>query len=451
MADPMVDPFDALRRPPGRTEPAAAFREQLLARCRAELDAMQHQAPTVLPLPAAAGAGADRPVRAEQPALTIVSSVSRPRRVLAVAIGAAAAVLVAVVAMAVRDGRERAALVDRPASSTLGASVSTTTVGANPTTTSGPLPAGPALPAIRPLEDLDATALLAVPRGTEIVSGGGTLLTARGNVVEQRDPDSGAVRTSATLPVAWDVGMLQLDGDVWAAASGTGPAVNGLPGLLYRIDATTGAVGDAIEVPGGLRPFSGLVPDGSGHGFWLLTMGAPARLVHVATDPGVVDLEIPAPEGTTAIGVGHGSLWAARVGGALSRLDPTDGRELAEVSLPMAEGWVVRADGEAIWVFGYDSGQRPLVAKVEPGSNTLVATVVVGGPLDLLRFYGFEVANGSVWVHPHDAELVQVDAATATVVARYGSTTGGGSVVATDEALWVGTAASNALYRIPWR
>ncbi|MEZ5265648.1 MAG: hypothetical protein R2755_28565 [Acidimicrobiales bacterium] len=82
---------------------------------------------------------------------------------------------------------------------------------------------------------------------------------------------------------------------------------------------------------------------------------------------------------------------------------------------------------------------------MEAGSDTLVATVVVGGPLDFLRSYGFEVANGWVWVHPHDAELVQVDAATATVVARYGSTTGGGSVVATDEALWVGTAASNVV------
>lgn len=449
MAEPMVDPFDALRRPPGRTEPTAAFREQLLARCRAELDAMHHQTPTVLPLPA--DAGADRPHRAEEAVLAMVSTGSRPRRVLAVAIGAAAAVLVAVVAMAVRDGRERADLVDRPSSTTVAASVPTTTAAASPTSTSAPLPSGPELPAIRPLEDLDAATLLAVPPGTAIVGGGGSLLAARGNVIEQRDPDTGAVLISAELPVEWDVGVLEVDGSVWAAASGTGPAVNGLPGLLYRIDATTGAVGDAIEVPGGLRPFSGMVPDGSGQGFWLLTMGAPARLVHVAADPGVVDLEIPAPEGTTAIGVGHASLWAARAGGDLSRLDPTDGRELAEVNLPMAETWAIRADGDAIWAFGYDSGQRPLVAKVESGNNTLAATVVVGGPLDLLRFYGFEVANGSVWVHPHDAELVQVDAATATVVARYGSTTGGGSVVATDEALWVGTAASNALYRIPWR
>ncbi|MEZ5265649.1 MAG: hypothetical protein R2755_28570 [Acidimicrobiales bacterium] len=235
MAEPMVDPFDALHRPPGRTEPTAAFREQLLARCRAELDAMRPQTPTVLPLLADADAGADRPHRAEEPVRTIVSTGSRPRRVLAVAIGAAAAVLVAVVAMAVRDGRERADLVDRPSSSTVAAPVPTTTAAMSPTSTSAPLPAGPELPAIRPLEDLDATVLLAVPRGTEIVSGGGTLLTARGNVVEQRDPDSGDVCISATLPVAWDVGMLRFSTTV----SGLRPAAPAPPSTGCRACSTT--------------------------------------------------------------------------------------------------------------------------------------------------------------------------------------------------------------------
>ena len=96
--------------------------------------------------------------------------------------------------------------------------------------------------------------------------------------------------------------------------------------------------------------------------------------------------------------------------------------------------------------------QRPPREGIDVGAAQLRAVyVVVGGPLDLMRGYGFDVADGSVWLHTEQAQLVQVDQDSATVVARYGDAPGGGGVIATEDALWLATGSTNTLYRLPRR
>lgn len=449
----MIDPFDVLRQRPGRTEPSPAFRNRVLAAARAELDAIAADRATG-PAQVGGGGPGQAQLASEVPGsasdLTVLSVAElqpavlvQRRRRFALAALVAAAALVAVTIVAAN--RTQFDDVDTGGPSTTGSSIGTTA-----SSTSVPAAVEDGLPPLQPLAALGGSSSV-VPPNTAILGGGDTLLVGRGNIVEVLDPSTGAVLTSATLPVEWDVGVALTGGALWAGASGTGPALSGRPGTVYRFDPATGSTVTSIEVPDGLRPFGGLVPDAQGTGLWSITLGAPAGLVHVSAETNTVDAVLTAPDRTTAIGLSPGSLWAARAGGAVSRLDLADGGELAVIDTPLAEPLGVQVRGDQVWVFGYDDRQRAVLAKIDATANTLAAWVVVGGPLDLMRGYGFDVADGSVWIHTEQAQLVQVDQDSATVVARYGDAPGGGGVIATEDALWLATGSTNTLYRLPRR
>jgi hypothetical protein len=134
------------------------------------------------------------------------------------------------------------------------------------------------------------------------------------------------------------------------------------------------------------------------------------------------------------------------LGGKLTRLDPGDGHELATVTIPMSETWLVKVVDGDVWGLGYDSQQRLVLARIDPSTNALVASIVVGESVDLMQGYGFDVGGGHAWIRSHEATVVDVDLATNTVVGRYG-TAGDGYIAYRDQTLWA-TDAGN-LYRIP--
>ena len=140
-------------------------------------------------------------------------------------------------------------------------------------------------------------------------------------------------------------------------------------------------------------------------------------------------------------------MWAARTGGRLSRLDPNDGHELAAIAVPLETRGIEIAD-EQVWLLGYDDQQHLVLAQVDPATNQLVASIIVGESVRLMEFYDLAIGGGYAWVRSRQATIVKVDLATNTVVARYGNE-GQGGIDFHDDVIWVVDSSEAKLYRIP--
>ena len=87
------------------------------------------------------------------------------------------------------------------------------------------------------------------------------------------------------------------------------------------------------------------------------------------------------------------------------------------------------------------------VSFIDPSTNAVKHTIVVSEyPID-----GGDIAvgGGFVWARVSDAAVAQIDPATTTVVARYGSRVGSGSVAADSDAVWISAHDVTTVWRVP--
>ena len=85
--------------------------------------------------------------------------------------------------------------------------------------------------------------------------------------------------------------------------------------------------------------------------------------------------------------------------------------------------------------------------RVDPATNTVTATIHVSGRP--IQGGDIAVGGGSVWARVSDVLIAQIDAATNTVVARFGESWGSGSVAADDEAVWISAHDVLSIWRLP--
>jgi streptogramin lyase len=121
---------------------------------------------------------------------------------------------------------------------------------------------------------------------------------------------------------------------------------------------------------------------------------------------------IPIPSGAVDVAVGEGSVWVSGFG-RMTRLDPNTDHVTATVDTPGTEDYSQIAVGlGAVWVTA-DGGK---LHRIDPTTNRLVATILVGGPIQ-----GVAAAGGAIWVtRPTEGvgELIRVDPATNRVSGR---------------------------------
>jgi TolB protein len=140
------------------------------------------------------------------------------------------------------------------------------------------------------------------------------------------------------------------------------------------------------------------------------------------------------PQGSTsALLHAEGSVWVAASfvdgGGGIDdamlfRLDDSTNEIVAEIPLEGAPGWVTGGGGLAygfgsIWVAGYagvDGASQAAVHRVDPASNRVIATILLGGTWGA----DVEVDEGGVWAAyfgEDHAAVARIDPATDSVVA----------------------------------
>src|SRR5581483_12319554 len=118
----------------------------------------------------------------------------------------------------------------------------------------------------------------------------------------------------------------------------------------------------------------------------------------------------PNSTGRLALAVGAGALWAGSQDGAVTRLDPAEGRTIATVHHVHAPQAIV-ATRNAVWVAQATSVD---LLRIDPATNRIVHRIPLGDVPEALA-----VLDGSVWaLTPADGAVWRIDPRTNSVVAR---------------------------------
>lgn len=211
---------------------------------------------------------------------------------------------------------------------------------------------------------------------------------------------------------------------------------------LLRIDVATGELVTTIKLPFASIPSESSVAVGD-DGVWMLSTGTQPDLVRIDPATNEVADVFAAPGGATAVRAGDGSLWITRAqAGQLVRVDSATGEELAEIDVAPGSTFLAYGEG-GVWTLG-STGE---VVHVDPATNSVVATIPTGGPVD----HGdIAVGGGYVWARISESLFAQIDPATDTVLARYGPPSeGSGGIDADDQAVWVSDYLAQTLWRLP--
>ncbi len=418
----MADPFDALHRPLGRTEPEPAFTAALLARIDSALDQLD--------LDGVAPAAAPTTDHDEEaPLMELALEPTRTHRIdrrrvgrlatLALALAAAGLLLVAIV---VRRGTDDSAPVapslPEP-TSLVGAIAASADVAADPAYLGL---AGDQLWVLESggMERFDGATLRPVDRLPQVAFGG----------LQEASPVAGF-------------------GSMWVQTAG-GP---------IRFDLAIGERTAQIEVPGGTADQQVQFISDVGIGddaVWTLAQGSPPSLVRIDPATNAVETVAPLTDSPRSVAFGEGSVWVthAEPGAfAVTRHDPSDGHELARIPLGFEPG-LIRVGAAGVWVNGqaaFDGAAQGAwtIAHIDPAANRLQREIAVTGPETHrfpFEFTDLALTETAAWTTTPSG-LVRIDAAADAVTVRYdGPFTGG--VVADQQHVWVGDRTAGTVSRI---
>ena len=290
------------------------------------------------------------------------------------------------------------------------------------------------LPAIQDIEEAGALGIDTTGNADWVtVSGDSAWLANVGTGITRYDLATGEmlgeIKTN-DICLAMDEGF----GSLWA-----GDCVDN---TLLRIDVATGELVATINLPFASIPGESSVAVGD-DSVWMLSTGTQPDLVRIDPATNEVADVFPAPSGAAAVRAGDGSLWISRAhAGQLLRVDPATGEELAAIDVAPESVFLALGEG-GVWTMG-STGE---VVHVDPATNSVVATIPTGGPVD----HGdVAVGGGYVWARISESLFAQIDPATDTVVARYGPPSeGSGGIDADDQAVWVSDYLAQTLWRLP--
>lgn len=436
----MSDPFDALRRDLGSTEPPPEFRRRLLADLRA-LEAA-HRGRTEAREPVEPSRNEAR-IDDEVVVMALIQSSPsrRAKRPLFLAGAALAAAAALVVALILAD-RDSPVVVSNPPNTTI--EVSPTT-GNGPTSTTVDPPLETGFPAVEPY--VPGGEVFPAPQfSTSVAIDGSTVWVApdsspisrydlaTGKLLGTVGIQSGAI---ASRPV---FGF----GSMWVATD--------IDDTLHRIDSTTGDVLASIPIDGDIRgsTYLGLLTATvSDDAVWVVSFDAAgSKLYRVDPATNAVTGSIPAPLSATNVYFAAGSLWVLGADGPFVRIDPADGRELASFPLAATFNTVIRYGLDTIWVHDVD-GDGAKLLRIDPANNTVTAEVRVPGRAEVYVRTDVAFAAGFAWTSSPTSTLVKIDPSTNKVVARYGDARGGAGLAATATDIWFTEWSGKQLHRMP--
>jgi YVTN family beta-propeller protein len=263
------------------------------------------------------------------------------------------------------------------------------------------------------------------PAGIAVGAGSVWVTNTGADTISQIDLESRAAVNSIDVGRG-PTGIAIADGSVWVTNSGER--------TVSRVNMAAGRVVDTIVV---------------GNGPTALAVGAGSLWVANASDSTVVRLDLGSGEAGPPIGVAalpvavavdDAGVWVASAdGGAVTHLDPRSGATLA-APIPLGSRPTAVAIGAgSVWVAGSDG----TVARIDPVTNRVTATIDVGGSLASIV-----VSQSSVWVADLEGAVHQLDAGNPSAPPRRIMIASAAQAVTLVEGqVWVATRAIAASHR----
>jgi len=254
------------------------------------------------------------------------------------------------------------------------------------------------------------------PGGAASGDGSVWVTSPEGHVLYRIDPLTGL--TEDTIPVGSGAGAIAVAGsDVWVA--------NALDGTLSQVSSETSSVVGVVAV--GPEP-SGIA---FGHGAIWVADATAGTLAEVNASSGQVMSTEQLSTPPFGVALGAGSVWISDPGGnEITRIDQQGG---PPVQISVGSGPTAIAFGlGSVWVA---NGLDSTVSRINPATDTVVATIPVGDGPDALA-----IVDNSVWVaNGFSSTLTKIDATSSYTTT---SISIGGSPIAltrVGNCLWVAT------------
>jgi virginiamycin B lyase len=214
---------------------------------------------------------------------------------------------------------------------------------------------------------------------------------------------------------------------------------------IYRIDPVSRKVEAIIEVS--IVGYESTMAAGGGM-LWVLS-DREGTLSYIDPETNQLAGSVQVKPNSFGLASGYGSIWVTNTGGwreqtpgSIQRVD-ADGR-IVVATIPVGPRPLFLATGEdAVWTINQGDGT---VSRVDPQTNQLVATIELG-----VEGAGGDIAvgEGRVWVRASKVLLSVIDAASNSVVERYGPVAGSGGVRVGHGGAWVTAHDTKQVWRLP--
>jgi YVTN family beta-propeller protein len=213
---------------------------------------------------------------------------------------------------------------------------------------------------------------------------------------------------------------------------------------VTRVDPRTLKTVASIDL--GLKPKGLLVTDTA---VWVaVTRGGSVMRLDPKTNKIAATIPVgpTGPSGPNWLARGSGSIWTNVPNiGAVVRINENTNAIEATIPVPSTQCGGLAAGSTAIWITSCDGA--PQVTQIDPATNTVVATVDLGG-----NGYTFALVADRPWISPEGGQLVRLDPVGHRVdraIAPGAGFSGGGDVVVAAGSFWVIDGAAGRLLRLP--
>jgi hypothetical protein len=254
------------------------------------------------------------------------------------------------------------------------------------------------------------------------------------------DPITNEVVSIIELPGSGCQGLGASPEAIWACSS---------DGML-RIDPETDEI--VAEVPYDSPAFWGRLAYGAGTMWGVSTSGVvPDSLVRIDPATNTVTATIPLPGTVGSIAFGHEALWATiPADDKVLRIDPAT-NTVAEHATGVEGAHIVAVGPDALWVslHGFQDARpgpdEATLVRIDPIDGSVLAEIATGGGI-----WGGEVAASAnaVWVRSPQPFLVRIDPATNEIVERIDNRASEGSMLLTEDSLWVTSLPYGRVWRL---
>ena len=267
-----------------------------------------------------------------------------------------------------------------------------------------------------------------------IIAGGFLYVSGVEKGIGKFDGKTGRLLTSFSIPFESCEGMDAGFGAAWSATCVSPPG-------LVRIDTATDLV-TPIELGSSIPDSEASVGVGEG-GVWIVIQGSPPKLVKVNPATNKVAAQFDIPGSPKAVRAGLGAIWVSEpAANQILRVDPASGQVVATIKVGIQPQFIAVGAG-ALWTMDQRSGT---VSRVDPATNTVAAIIELG---ETVQGGDIAVGGGYVWLRGSRTLLFKIDPGTNEIIARYGPSSGSGSMAADDSAVWISAHDVTTIWRLP--